>query len=408
MPIILNPDHSPENKKVAPLEEQHKTDHTQSVVHNKLFGETPSHISKTIKAPKPAPSSVKYPDLGLKMDKEKVAPLKDAHLVKQIIAENPTWAAGIEGWKNKFSLSEQAWALQVFNICENSSEVDLKQLSPEEKKILSEMLYSFSEAIQKNLEAIKESKKNIQEDFRIPQFDKIPKQPLIKASKKAPELPRLPKKAVIVHKEVTKEKKEVSPFEQTKANRSHPPISIVDEIHIVNGKIVSRYDRSKNFLTHVKMHPFERIVPLENGSSVKVGYTRNGKAVIQQQAVRGCSAAVAAMLIVDNGGKYDEKDLILRNLGSQVTIGAEIRAVGLSEVQIVVNSLSDLQSEIQRNGSAVVGVRASFGGHFIIVDHLTAAEARIRDPWHGWEVTIPINELSTIFEKGQTITQVRK
>src|SRR5262245_60662201 len=46
-----------------------------------------------------------------------------------------------------------------------------------------------------------------------------------------------------------------------------------------------------------------------------IQYTQNKKAIIQQQATRGCSAAAAAMLIKDKEGEIDFKDLENCNLG---------------------------------------------------------------------------------------------
>ncbi len=48
---------------------------------------------------------------------------------------------------------------------------------------------------------------------------------------------------------------------------------------------------------------------------------------------------------------------------------------------------------IQKNGSISVAVHSELGSHQIIIDSINANQATIRDPFHGWRITIPTTEL---------------
>ncbi len=120
----------------------------------------------------------------------------------------------------------------------------------------------------------------------------------------------------------------------------------------------------------------------------------NGKSVLLQQATRGCIAAVASMLIADQGSAIDPSALRKTNLGDDSTISALIQAAGL---QVVISPLSDsnkeqrmqeLKTAINKNGPAIVSVDSGVGSHVVIIDAVSDTFVTIRDPAHGWMVEI--------------------
>lgn len=143
-------------------------------------------------------------------------------------------------------------------------------------------------------------------------------------------------------------------------------------------------------------HPVIRkvVLPRENpGKEVYAEFVRDdNKAIIQQQATRGCTAAVAAMLIKDQGGDVDIASLEERNLGTNEDIKEYIRTAGFEPIDFG-NSrdLQELRKNLLKNGSGIVSITdPEIGGHVIVVDEVSAdlQRVRLRDPYHGWKITV--------------------
>ncbi|WBA80772.1 cysteine peptidase family C39 domain-containing protein [Endozoicomonas sp. GU-1] len=133
---------------------------------------------------------------------------------------------------------------------------------------------------------------------------------------------------------------------------------------------------------------------------IEVKYTCNGRPIIQQQATRGCSYAVAAMLIHQHHGTVSVSDLESTNLGGDKLIFQALSTAGLSPFKTRHANLEDLASAVNRDGSAIVTVSSLAGGmHDIIVDAVTDASVLIRDPYHGWEVEISRDAFKTSWDK---------
>ncbi|MBS0627455.1 MAG: hypothetical protein JSS09_04515, partial [Verrucomicrobia bacterium] len=126
------------------------------------------------------------------------------------------------------------------------------------------------------------------------------------------------------------------------------------------------------------------------GSSIYCSYTKNRKAIIQQQATRGCTAATAAMLIKDNGKKPNLLALQSSYLGNNEKQVRDIQEAGLKAVINSANDLSELRNLIIQNDSCIVSVSGKLGGHVIVVDEVSEdlSKIRLRDPCHGWEITV--------------------
>ena len=88
----------------------------------------------------------------------------------------------------------------------------------------------------------------------------------------------------------------------------------------VNKKIFKSIHGSGNLFDDKEIIEKSKIERKENiGKSEKplcINFTRYYKAILQQQATRECTAAAAAMIILDQGGKVNIESLLLTNLGN--------------------------------------------------------------------------------------------
>lgn len=173
--------------------------------------------------------------------------------------------------------------------------------------------------------------------------------------------------------------------------RSYPPISPADTICVAaDGSIQSIHGEGLSFQDQEIYR-----VRLQALPGHKIQRTRDGKAVLQQQAVRGCTTACAAMLLADHGKAVDWKALRTRNLGTNESMIREIRAGGLREKITKVTSMRELSSAIKQNGPAIISIENGIGDHVVILDAIyrDLKRATIRDPYHGWQVEITSDAL---------------
>jgi hypothetical protein len=178
--------------------------------------------------------------------------------------------------------------------------------------------------------------------------------------------------------------------------RKYPPISVVDSIISFKNEDGGRSVHSAHGQTNVfsddeilKIHSFIRTESI--GNRVMAGFSEHGKAIIQQQGCRGCTAATTAMIIMDAGGKPDVFRLKRCNLGDEHTIRDDILRAGKKPRFLIEKNLQDLRIQLLEGGSAIVSIHDSeVGGHSIVVDDVSSdlKEVRLRDPYHGWEITI--------------------
>lgn len=168
--------------------------------------------------------------------------------------------------------------------------------------------------------------------------------------------------------------------------RKIPPVSKWDTI--INEK--SAHGSGEIFSDSEIVEKLPIIRKRELGSGLFAFYTKQGKSIIQQQATRGCTAAVVAMLIMDNGKQPNLKALTTRNLGTEEDQKRDIREAGLEVIVGSAKDLSELRNLIIQNNSCIVSVQGSLGGHVIIVDEVSKdlSTIRLRDPYHGWEITV--------------------
>lgn len=204
--------------------------------------------------------------------------------------------------------------------------------------------------------------------------------------------------------EATKAVQDMESIELKKFTNSHentiepqtrkiPPLSKlqIDTIIEKNGKEQSAHGKPKLFDDHEIVEKLDIVKKVDIGEGVYAYYTKHGKAIIQQQAMRGCTAATAAMLIMDKGGKPDINALRGRNLGEDEDQIQDMEKAGFKPVlSPEVNGLSELRKLIIKGGSAVVSINGAVGNHVIVVDDVSEdlTKVRLRDPCHGWEITV--------------------
>lgn len=186
---------------------------------------------------------------------------------------------------------------------------------------------------------------------------------------------------------------------KTPIERRVPPISIVDTAIYgfdKNGQIKSAksiHGVAACFADEdiLLIHKVIRKEQIPLNKNIFIEYSEHGKAIIQQQATRGCTAAVAAMLIADHGKTVDIHELKMRNLGGDTNILKDIRKAGLTPIETEISSLDELRKAIEKNGSGIVSITGdTIGNHVIVVDNVSAdlKSVRLRDPYHGWEITV--------------------
>lgn len=139
---------------------------------------------------------------------------------------------------------------------------------------------------------------------------------------------------------------------------------------------------------------------------IRVQVLENQKRVIQQQALRGCTAGASAMLISDAGLSLPTATLRGRNLSPHSRIINDIENMGLKAIENALPRTTDalawarhVSQLLTDFGSGALGLDSEIGGHVIVLDQIQIGATRetssavIRDPWHGWAIRIPLDSL---------------
>ncbi len=197
------------------------------------------------------------------------------------------------------------------------------------------------------------------------------------------------------------------------SQRKFPPTNSVDRCFIGRETYFDPITRDGFAVSLSAYYPHTVIFPSDNilidiekcvsirlhgaDSSIPIGIYSDGKTMIQQQGVRGCVEACAAMLIEDHGKR--SRAHIIRNANISNTEGllTSLQRAGLkARTARVPANIKDIERFISQYGSISVDINAEeLGGHQIIIDSIQADQATIRDPFHGWRITIGANVLLT-------------
>ena len=180
--------------------------------------------------------------------------------------------------------------------------------------------------------------------------------------------------------------------------RAVPPLSMMDTIVVKNGKIATAHGEGVCFEDNDILDIFSpKKRTLIKGSFGKISTSptfileyADGKKIIQQQATRGCTAAVAQYLLSDLGVDFDIGELAMCNLGDDNFIRRTIDAQeGIKAVTSTVISLEDIKNCISERGSLYIGISdPCIMSHAIVVDSVENDRVVIREPYHGWRISV--------------------
>jgi hypothetical protein len=129
-----------------------------------------------------------------------------------------------------------------------------------------------------------------------------------------------------------------------------------------------------------------------------LGIYEDGRVMIQQIAVRGCVAAVAAMLIEEHHKNCDFKSLRQTNISNDLKLISWLEKAELQAKQhTITGGLVQLIQFVQSYGSLACTIEdKEIKAHSIILDEINEQFAIIRDPAHGWRIQIPCNKFMEI------------
>ena len=131
-----------------------------------------------------------------------------------------------------------------------------------------------------------------------------------------------------------------------------------------------------------------------------IAITENGKHVILQQAVKSCVPTCIGMLALDHGKPVNYEAIKIINLANQDDAIRWTKEAGLTpKITMLfteINHEAILTQCLKENGPGMLAIdHPILGGHAIIVDSMSrdTNTANIRDPFHGWALTIRLDDL---------------
>jgi len=156
-------------------------------------------------------------------------------------------------------------------------------------------------------------------------------------------------------------------------------------------KRVGLFDDTEIWRVHVHPKDYQfSIGPL------RYGETFGGKAVAQQMDWQSSAETCMAMILLDQG-KHPNVDAMIRN-GSQSWNRDDLKSIGkgIKFRSVPLADLPDVQmgklieDQIKKHGSGILVLLSEIGQHYVIVDSFNTKNglARIRDPFHGWSITV--------------------
>jgi hypothetical protein len=237
--------------------------------------------------------------------------------------------------------------------------------------------------------------------------------------------------------------------------RAFPPLGIICTVVIENGQIRGEHeDRShfirdrdvqKIFASHQNWSPAldsdatpyilgkKNVGPsyLEiNSSKIPIFASENSRGetvhLIPQMAQRSCFYACGAMLLLDFCSKHGIDRLANFDIFERIYSGSLCNDSSLIDsLNRALNNTNYIaaltidgtftEAKLERKlnfGTSTIGVSSSIGGHQIILDSIFTENgrnfARIRDPYHGWDITIKRSYLKALTGDNLQMIQIRK
>lgn len=195
----------------------------------------------------------------------------------------------------------------------------------------------------------------------------------------------------------------------TPLTRTYPPSSLSDGVLFGD----DLYPNLDLFEDHEILHQMECIYTetiVVGNANVDARLTWDGEWVIQQQAKKGCTAAATAMLIYDHNKEISLIDCSARNVNDWIE---DLKNAGLEPIwhqweQSPENRMEILRHLIEKHGSAIVEIDdKNIKGHVVVVDKVTDEGVSLRDPYHGWAVTVTLDAFDRVLPTLFNLVQVK-
>jgi hypothetical protein len=131
-----------------------------------------------------------------------------------------------------------------------------------------------------------------------------------------------------------------------------------------------------------------------------IAKTADGKHVILQQTPTSCSPTCVAMLVLDHGKVPNYEAISTTNLANTLDAINWFTEAGLKTIRTELsdknNITADLVKLLKENGPGILTLNhPDIGNHSVVLDRISTEdnEAIIRDPFHGWMITVKLDVL---------------
>ena len=141
--------------------------------------------------------------------------------------------------------------------------------------------------------------------------------------------------------------------------------------------------------------------------SVEIGKTKDGKHVLLQQGARACAVTAVAMLVLDL--EKTPPDFSTGKMVSDDQVVKWVEKSGLKPICSEKLSKELLVERIKKYGPGILGIsHPDAKGHDVILDaiDLLKKTATIRDPYHGWMITMKLAPLMSWVNKHSCFIQI--
>lgn len=176
--------------------------------------------------------------------------------------------------------------------------------------------------------------------------------------------------------------------------RRVPPLGVYDTVIGIGDRIVSLHG-TPHFMQDNEIIRVGAVLERKKISpGLCIEYTDSGKVIMQQQSMRGSSAAAAAMLFLDHGKLPDYQKLRRSNSGDIKMQEQQATSFGLESQTTFVErdyNIFTLYLLLKKAGSAVVCLEDPLlAVHHVVVDEIAEdlGWVRLRDPYHALEMTV--------------------
>lgn len=217
----------------------------------------------------------------------------------------------------------------------------------------------------------------------------------------------VPRTESLTNEEIAKESKKLP------ENRSYPSASIVE-----------RQERQEGYLFEsdeiLEIHPFSGTIETKEIGThqVVINFNEKGLPIIAQHGQSGCSAAASYMLLKEHGKDLDLQKFFTRPISSYKSIMNDLKELNpqykVLDEEGALDRLKRLKQELLASGSAITSIDdegdKGIGSHVVVVDEVSEdlKYIRLRDPFHGWDVTVPAKAFIERFGKNNYIIQIPK